>query len=482
MANDSEISDIVEAIRGAKRRKPERIEFGTQSDPGRYGPDSGPRHINAYVEKTEEGQPRFPIYSTPGTDSFASISGGGACRGMIELDENNLITLSGNSVVNVDTSGGVTSVGTITGTAFATMARNAATTPQVSIVMDGLPYVAEGGVLSSITDPDLPSPNSTFFLDQRTLYTIPDGRFFWSEIDDATDIPALNFATAESDPDGLVRGVAHRNDAWLFGKKVTEIWRSSPNADQPYLRSSGGIIPKGCSAPFSIATLGTQIFWVGDDDIPYEGSALTPLVHGPVCRAIKDTTDKNDITGFTYYEGGYGFWELSGPDFTWVYNVTTQRWFEKKSYGSLRSRAQFGTRFANGTVIGDTTNAVLYKMNADTFTEAGQPLVMTLRTPPMHAYPNRVSIDRLFVDLITGIGTIDETSPVAILKWSDDGGRSFTGGINKSLGAGGQHQTRLVWNSLGMTGRQGRIWELSISSPVIRGVRYAAIEGELVGT
>lgn len=469
---------------------PIRIEFGTQSDPGRYGPEAGPRHINAYVEETIEGQPPLPIYSTPGLTTFATISGGGATRGMISMDPTNMVALSGNQLVRIDNLGTVTIIGSIAGTAFATMARNSAAVPQLAIVVDGNPYVVTNYVLAAINDPQLPAPNSVFFLDQRLVFTIPDGRLFWTDID-AINVDALSFATAEGAPDGLIRGFAHRLDAWLFGAETTEIWRSTSDATSAFQRVSGGFIPKGCSAPFSVAELGQTIYWIGDDFIPYSalGYTMKPLNHGPVCRAIKGCADKGLITGFSYYQDGYGFWEISGGSatpWTWVYNESTDKWFEKQSYGMTRSRVQFGVHFAGSNVVGNTSAGVLYTMNSSSFDEAGNDMVMTLRSSPMHSYPNRVSVDRLYADFVTGVGLnsidTDEANPSVGLRWSDDGGRSFSRQIVKSLGTQGSYETRVVWNSLGITGRQGRIWELQVSSPVIRAVRYAAIEGEEVGT
>jgi hypothetical protein len=400
------------------------------------------------------------------------------------MDPSNMVVLSGNQLVRVDTLGAVTVIGSITGSAYATMARNSAAVPQLAIVMDGQPFVVTNYIIAPLVDADLPPPNSVFFLDQRLVFTIPDGRLFWTDLD-AVTVNALSFATAEGAPDGLIRGYGHRLDGWLFGAETTEVWRATSNADSPFQRAGGGFIPKGCSAPFSVATIGETIYWVGNDDIPYSapGYSLTPLVHGPVCRAIRDCTDKTLITGFSYYEGGYGFWELSGPGddlpWTWIYNATTQRWFEGMSYGMTRSRRQFGVRFANANIVGDTTAAKLYKMNAASFDEAGNDMVMTLRSPPMHAYPNCISVDRMFVDCLVGNG--DSDSKIGV-RWSDDGGHSFSRQRWAALGTDGAHQTRVNWNGLGSTREKGRIWELQISSSVIRGILYAAIEGDRIGT
>ncbi len=369
------------------------------------------------------------------------------------------------------------------------MARNAkAITPQVVLVSDGNPYYVESGVLHSLSDADLPSPNSVTFADQRVIFGIPDGRIFWSDIDDVTSIDALSFATAEGAPDGLVRVFTHRLDIWIFGKETTEIWRSTANVDSPFQRVSGGFIPLGCLAPFSIATLADQMFWIGDDSIVYTTNGYAPqaLYHPSVSRSIESTADKDRIAGCTYSIGGAGFYELSGPDFTWTLNVSTNKWFQRQSYNRTRAKSQFAVAFGGNTIVGDSEEPKIYSLDQSTFVEDTDPLVWTLQSPPMHAYPNRISVDRFYADLIFGVGIHstdnDEANPLVGLRWSDDGGQSFSRQIFKPLGADGQHQTRAVWNNLGTTGRQGRIWELQVSAPVVRGLRYAAVEGDSIGT
>lgn len=467
---------------------PIRIDFGTQSSPGRNGPDTGAVHINAYVEQVPEGQPQLPTYVPSGLSLFATVTDGGACRGGVVIGSN-LFAVSGQKLVRIDLTGTVTDLAGIPGSTNVHMARNAKSgTPQIAIVLDGNKYALESSVLSEITDTDLPPPNSVLFLDQRVIYTLPDGRLFYSDIDNVSSIGALSFATAEGAPDGLVRGFAHKLDAWLFGGESTEVWRATSNTDNPFQRAGGGFIPKGCGAEHSVASIGEAIFWVGNDNIPYmaTGYQLQPLNHPPVCRDLESITSRESIIGFTFADGGHEFYVLTCPSWTWQYNKTTGRWFQRKSYNSTNWIGQFAFRFGNKTIIGGASGGKFYEMSSDTYDEAGSPLIWTLRSPPLHAYPNRISVDRIHLDFITGVGLnstdTDESEPVVGLRYSDDGGRSWSRQRLGSLGAQGQHQTRVTFNGLGTTGRQGRIWEIECAAPVVRGLRYAAIEGDQIGT
>lgn len=460
------------------------LQFGTQSHGGRFGPDTGPRHINAYIEKVTEGEPEFPFVSADGLKSFATVSGGGTCRGMIEAG-GNLYEVSNKRVVKVDASGAVTNIGAIPGESGVFMARNAASPFQIAMITEGgKRFVIEDDVLSAITDTDLPPPNSVTFADQRIVYSINDGRIFWSDIDDATSISALSFATAEGAPDGLTRVYFHNLDLWLFGTETTEIWRSTANTDNPFQRVSGGFIQHGCAAHHSVANLGNALFWVDDKDqvVVANGYNPQPVSHLDVSRDIAALENKDAIIGFTYYSDGTGFYVLTCPSWTWVFNINTQRWFERDSLGKTNWRGLYSAHLDNKWIIGDDTASNLYEADAETYDENGSDMVWTIQSPPLHAYPHRVSVDRLYADFVTGVGTLSETDPQVMMKYSDDGGKSWSKELWRDLGADGDYNARVAWNNLGITGRAGRIFELKVSANVARGLRHAAIEGDLVGT
>lgn len=74
------------------------------------------------------------------------------------------------------------------------------------------------------------------------------------------------------------------------------------------------------------------------------------------------------------------------------------------------------------------------------------------------------------IDMQTGVGLIDDantanTNPVANLRWSDDGGHSWSTEISVPIGEIGQYYTRVRWpGSLGRS--RFRIWEISIIANV----------------
>lgn len=468
--------------------EPLRLDFGLSSDPGRHGADAGPMHWNCYAEPVTEGKHPAPIYAHDGWDTFAASTATSPIRGMIGLGQA-IYALQGTTLSRVSSTGVRSTVGGIAGTARAVMARNAKSgTPQIAIVVDGDRYVCENDVISPIDDADLPPPNSVTFLNQKVVYGLPDGRFFWSAIDNVSSISSLDFAEAEGNPDGGVRVIAHMQDLWIFGNETIEPWRDTGNG---FARVQGTVIPKGCIGTHTVAQLDKDIFWVGDDNVVYMASGIGSfqrISHHGVERAIRTTADKTELVGWTYFRDGSAFYVLRGDTWTWQYNRTYQHWAPRFSYDSTVGRwnAEYAVQVANQWIVGSNVNDALYEFNASTHSEAGQPIIWRARCAPIHAFPRQMCHDRLFLDFVTGVGlnstTAHEMTPQVGLRWSDDGGVRWSNQRLKSLGLIGKRQTRVVFDGLGITGRSGRIYEVEASAPVVRALMYAAVDGDLVGT
>jgi len=417
--------------------EPIRLPFGLGSDTGRHGPDAGPRHWNAFVETVDDGKHPTPIHADDGFDLFSTITDGGATRGMIVMGSY-LYVVSGTLLAKVDISGTATTIGGIPGTSKVSMAHNDKTgSRQLVIAVDGNKYLVEGDVLSDITDTDLPAANSVTFLNQRIIYGIADGRFFWSDLDNASSISSLDFATAEGNPDGLVAVFAHLQEVRVFGGTTIEVWRDTGNSSAPFRRNEGGVIPKGCIGKSTIAALDKDLFWVGDDGSVYmaQGYAFQRISNHGVEQDIAATTDKSTIEAMAYIKDGHAWYVLSADDWTWKFNRTlTEKagrpiWTEKFSYGLNRWRASHAVDFGGKIIVGDYSTNKLYQLSRTAYDEAGTNLVWRIRSAPVHAYPNRMSHYRIHADFVLGVGVAgspDTYTKVLLHCDGNDSGTTFT--------------------------------------------------------
>lgn len=464
--------------------EPIRLDFGTSSDSGRYGPDTGPLHWNCFVEPVTEGKHPAPLYAMDGLESFATITNGGATRGLIVVGSK-LIVVSGTVLAEVNSSGVSTEAGGVPGTSDVSMAHNdKPSSRQTVIAVDGNRLLYEGGVLSAISDPDIPPPVSVAFLNQRIIYAAADGSIVPSAVDEATNVSALDEVAAEASPDDLVGIVAHNQEIWALGSESTQVFTDTGNATAPLRPNPSIVIPKGCIGQATIAVLDIDLFWVGNDGVVYRasGAQLQRISNFAVEKAIREETNKASLGAMAYNYSGHAYYVLSADSFTWVYNRTTATWSKRFSYELNRWRASHAVEFAGNIIVGDYSTNKLYKVSRSAYDEAGNNLIWRARTAPMHAYPNQISCDELYLDFVMGVGLVSSdahaSNPQVGLRWSDDGGYSWSNQLFRSLGATGVQTQRVTYAGLGSTQATGRIWEVECSSPVIRCLMYAAVRGE----
>ena len=86
----------------------------------------------------------------------------------------------------------------------------------------------------------------------------------------------------------------------------------------------------------------------------------------------------------------------------------------------------------------------------------------------------------LQIDMETGVGVSDPDAqgydPVVFLRWSDDGGHTWSNSHEKSLGLQGQYRHRIIYRQLGRS--RDRIYELSMSDPVRANVIAGYLDAE----
>ncbi len=92
-------------------------------------------------------------------------------------------------------------------------------------------------------------------------------RFYWVEPAGVT-INALNFATAESQPDELVSLQTLGDNVWFIGQNSTEIWYATGNTDLPFTPVSGRVYDRGALEGTVVKIKGT-LYLVDRDYIVY---------------------------------------------------------------------------------------------------------------------------------------------------------------------------------------------------------------------
>ncbi len=448
-----------------------RIKFAVQSYESRSLPLSAQRLTNLYVEQApEDAHTQAALFGTPGLKRFITV-GNGPIRGMLFLN-NLLFVVSGARVYTVSQSGDVTLVGEISGTADVDMVHNGT---QVFIRAGGdadNSYIVTPTTVTQINDVDFVGASSVTYQDGYFIYTETGAaRFYISSLNDGLSYDALDFASAEGDPDNAIRVFSDHRELWVFGTESTEIWFNADATDFPFKRANGAYLERGCSAAGSVTKIDNTVFWVGDDGIVYRADGYTPIrvsTHG-VESVLARFESLADIIAFEYTQDGHKFYVLTKPnEFTLVYDVATGFWHNRESHGRKDWRARCYALFFGKHLVGDATSGKLFELDPDTYDEDGDPLIARAVTPTIWGETNRTVMSRYQVDLEAGVGLTSGQGedPKIMLRWSDDGGRTWSNQLWTTLGKKGQNQVSAEWRRLGMFER--RVMEVSIADPIKR--------------
>lgn len=465
------------------------LDFGFQSNSGRFGQDGAARLVNCYAEsKGNEGKSPVVVYSVHGLKSFGTeASATNGTRGMIPLG-GSLYWVVDRQIRKVDGTGTSSLIGGIADDGQVEMARNSkAETPQIAIVTkNGLKFILEADVLSEISDPDLPPPNSVAYLDGYMVYGIADGRIFYSEINSAADIGALNFFEAEAAPDGLKTVITLQRELFALGDETIQSFQNTGGTDNPITPLLGRPIQRGCLTGTTAAVMDNTLVWVADDRTVRQLNGYTPVkISTPeIDELLRKEALPDNLTADIYSMQGHEFYVLSGTDFTMVFDAATKLWHERESKTFTRWRGQSITKFGEKWIVGDKDNGNLYEIDADTYDENGEDLIMALQSRPQHAFPDTLIFDTLYLDLITGRGlnSTDEhdSDPQITLRWSDDGGETWSTAITADLGKIGTYSTTVSFHGLGETSKIGRTFRLEMSPNVAKGFLGASADIERV--
>jgi hypothetical protein len=117
-------------------------------------------------------------------------------------------------------------------------------------------------------------------------------------------------------------------------------------------------------------------------------------------------------------------------------------------------------------MVGDYANGKIYKLDKDNYTDDGQQVRRLRRAPHLVADFQRQYFDELQIQFQPGLGlsTGQGDNPQAMLKWSDDGGSTWSNEHWVTIGAIGRYANRAIWRRLGWA--RDRVFEVSISDPV----------------
>jgi hypothetical protein len=333
---------------------------------------------------------------------------------------------------------------------------------------------------NSINAPGFTGATNIVFQDGYGIVNTPaTGQFNISGNYDLTAWDALDFATAEGQPDDLVTVLDCQRKLWLFGTETTEIWWDSGAADFPFSRYGDTILEYGCAAAFSAVVYANTVIWLGSgqnaDGVVWMANGLQPqrISNHAVESIIQGCGDVSLATAYAMQFHGHNFYVLNLPNASssLVYDISTQQWHEWAYLGATgqleRFRADSYCWFNHTHVMGDYQNGNLYAFDETVHTDNGTPIKGVRRSPYISADMKRVFHTRFDLAALMGTGldgTGQGTAPTVSLRYSDDLGHSWSTERTRPLGQIGVYKNRAYWDRLGQS--RSRVYEISWTDPV----------------
>lgn len=441
-------------------------------------PFDAQRTINFWLVFDEQGDEPSALYGTPGLSLFGTAGAQGH-RQAFTSSNGRCFFVAGSTLYEVLADGSTVNQGSLLSSiGNVSMDEN---DTQLGIC-DGqrlYTFTYSSDTFAQVTDPDLPS-NVGFLTVIDGYFVVNEvgtGRFYISALGDGTSWDALDFATAESNPDELVCVKNALGQLWLLGSKTGEIWTNTGASAFPFSRISGAVMETGIVAPHSIQDVDNSIYWVGQDSrgggVVYKANGFVPqaISQEPINIALQKATSIEEITSWTYQEDGHTFYALTGGglETTLVYDITTQQWHER-SYndsGSLSPHLGQCVTYAFGKqLVGDRRNGNIYEMSLDSYDDNGDEIVSDRIYTHISDMGQRIRYNSLEIAMETGVGNLtgDGQDPLISMQLSKNGARTWSNWFTARMGKIGQYLTKITFRRLGIA--EQMTFRIRISAPV----------------
>jgi hypothetical protein len=449
------------------------------------------RTVNMYPIISESGTSKSPtaLRSTSGLREFATL-GGGSIRGSIEASDRAFF-VSGNEFYEMSTTGVGTLRGTINTTTGECFLEENPTQIMLIDGLDGWIFNKTTNAFTEITDIDFPVAGHLTFQDGYFIITETSTNKFWiSNINNGLAWDSADNTTVESSPDDLVGVISDSSNLWLFGKKSTEVYRNTGASPFPFMVIDGASFEVGCAAQGTIKELDNAIYWLGTsengDSIVWKSNGYNAMRVSTqaIEKKISESENFNESSAWVYHERGHAFYALrvKGLNTTLTLDVTTGAWHERVYRNPITAneeqhRGANHIFFNKKHLIGDRETNQVYEMRLDVYDDNGDPMIKKRITPHYSQERQLISHAQLELDMEIGVGLVtgQGEDPQIMMRYSDDGGHTWSSELWTSLGKIGDYTRRVKWNKLGRS--RDRVYEISVSDPVFVQINAAYLNG-----
>jgi hypothetical protein len=352
----------------------------------------------------------------------------------------------------------------------------------------------------------LPSTDGAFqgggvvdVVDNYFVYSDPDTQK-WAASNILSPITyGLSFASKFTGPDNLVSLICDHGQVFLLGETTTEVWSDVGTFPFAFQRIPGSSTQHGIGAKFSVARLGNSFAYLARNN---RGQSEIVMMNGYFPQRISTHAVENtlvnqnvsDAIAYTYQLEGHECYVVTFPslDITWVYDITTQLWHKwlwtDSQNNYHRHRSNCSAFFQNVVLVGDWQNGQIYQLDPNNYTDNSDSIRRLRRCPHLTTDLQRQYFDELQIQFQPGVGLEGITdpplnaetigaNPQAMLRWSSDGGSTWSNEHWSAIGKVGKYRNRIIWRRLGWA--RDRIYEVVVTDPINAVIVSANLKAEV---
>jgi hypothetical protein len=438
------------------------------------------RCMNLYPEAIESkaGKNVAALYRIPGLTQFASMPYG-PNRGCF-CQDGRAFFVGGPRLYEIGSDASVTERGTVlVDQNPATFASSGIAGHQLFITSGGHGYIFDL-VSSAFSDVLTGCTFGGYVSGYFVALDTPTATLKVSNLLDGTTWDAADVAQRSARGDKWQSMFISHGLIWLFGSETFDIWAPNGSGLFPFDPVAGAYGEFGCVTGFSAARFDNSLIWLARNDqgngLVMRGNGYSPerISTHAIEYAFSTYSTIEDGIAYTYQDQGHTFYVLTFPtaNATWVYDAASGLWHERGFWNV--NAMQFDAYrpgfhcYAYGRhLVGDRLTGQIYEMTHDSHLDAdGAYLRWLRRCPHLCSEQTFLLHHRLQVDLEVGLGLLtgQGVTPLAELRWSNDGGHAWSPPVPASMGPRGEYRVRCIWRRLGWA--RDRVYEVSGSDPI----------------
>jgi hypothetical protein len=350
-------------------------------------------------------------------------------------------------------------------------------------------------------------------VDNYFVYSRPSSQQFGASDALSPVSQALSFASKDGAPDNLIALIVDHREVYLLGEASSEVWVDVGAFPFPFQRIPGTSTQHGIVAEDSVSRLGDSFAYVSRN-LRGQGQVMQMQGYKPTrisTHAVENSLVNQTITdaiAWTYQLEGHEVYVVTFPtiNLTWAYDIATgmwHKWLYSDTTGAYsRHRGNCCAEFQGMVLVGDYANGKIYELDKSNYTDDGNYVRRLRRAPHLVTDFQRQYFEEFQIQFQPGVGTTGlsvpfykyigspyviystatltipaaenyvlgtvqqqtTTEPQAMLRWSDDGGSTWSNEHWTTIGALGKYQNRAIWRRLGTA--RDRVFEVVVTDPV----------------